>query len=84
MAYLGRKFTGRARSIHIAAQNVENTFRRLTQRLKDAFRFVEDQEEVQSGSSRHVVEDTLTMHAKNAVHMAEEVVTVNAKQVHLG
>lgn len=84
LSYIGRKFTGRVKRMRVVAQNVENTFRRLTQRLKDAFRFVEDLEEVQSGSTRYVVEDTLTMHSRNAVHMAEEVATINAQQVHLG
>jgi Protein of unknown function (DUF3540) len=84
LSYLGRKFTGQIKHMRIVAESVENTFRRLTQRLKDAFRFVEELEEVQSGSTRYVVEDTLTMHSQNAVHMAEEVVTINAQQVHLG
>ena len=41
-------------------------------------------EEVQSGSTRYLVEDTLTMQAKNADHTAEEIVRINAEQVHLG
>ena len=63
---------------------MDQTVRRLTQRLQDSFRFVKDHDETQAGSTRYLVEDTLTMNAKNAVHMAEEIVTINAEQVHLG
>jgi hypothetical protein len=84
LSYLGRKFKGRVQRLSLVAQTAVNTFQRFTQRLHNAFRFVEDYEEIQTGSTRYLVEDTLTMHTKNAVHMAEEVVTINAEQVHLG
>lgn len=84
IALIGKSLQGRIKRIKLVANTVENTFRRLTQRLQDAFRFVEDQEEIQTGSTRYLVEDTLTMNARNAVHMAEEIVTINAEQVHLG
>lgn len=73
-----------AKKISMVANRVENTFHRLTQRLHDSFRFVKDLEEVQSGSTRYLVEETLTMHSKNAVHMAEELVTIQAEQIHMG
>jgi hypothetical protein len=84
MSFVAKTFHGQIKRIKLAANTVENSFRRLTQRLQDAFRFVEDQEEIQTGSTRYLVEDTLTINAKNAVHMAEEIVTINAEQVHLG
>ena len=84
LSFVSRTFQGQVKRIKLVANTVENTFRRLTQRLQDAFRFVEDQEEIQTGSTRYLVEDTLTMNARNAVHMAEEIVTINAEQVHLG
>ncbi len=70
--------------IRTVASSVEQTVHRLTQRLQDSFRYVEDQDEVQCGSARYLVEDSLTVQSRNAVHMAEEVVTINAEQVHLG
>jgi uncharacterized protein YktB (UPF0637 family) len=81
---VAKVFQGQVKRIKMVANTVENTFRRLTQRLQDAFRFVQDHEEIQTGSTRYLVEDTLTINAKNAVHMAEEIVTINAEQVHLG
>jgi hypothetical protein len=81
---VAKVFQGQVKRIKMVANTVENTFRRLTQRLQDAFRFVQDHEEIQTGSTRYLVEDTLTINARNAVHMAEEIVTINAEQVHLG
>ncbi|MBN2254123.1 MAG: DUF3540 domain-containing protein [Deltaproteobacteria bacterium] len=66
------------------ADTVDTICRRLTGRFVNVIRFVKEEEEIQTGSTRYLVEDTLTMHSKNAVHMAEEIVAINAEQVHLG
>lgn len=84
LSVAGKALQIRIRRIRTVASSVEQTVRRLTQRLQDSFRYVEDQDEVQCGSARYLVEDSLTMQSRNAVHMAEEVVTINAEQVHLG
>jgi len=83
-SFIGKIFHSQVKQIKVVANKVENIFRRFTQRLKDSFRFVDDLEEIQTGSTRYLVEDTLNMHSKNAVHMAEEIVTINAEQIHLG
>jgi len=84
LSYIGRILHSQVKRIKVIANTVENTFRRLTQGLENAFRFIREYEEIQSGSTRYLVEDTLTMHSKNAVHMAQEIVTINGEQVHLG
>ena len=66
------------------AVTVDEIYRKLTQRLENCFRFIKDQEEVQSGSSRYLAEDLMTMHAKNSLIVAEEHVTINAEKIHLG
>lgn len=83
-SFLGTFLHVQAERIKHVADTVDSVFRQWTQRLERAFRFIKDEEEVQSGSTRYLVEDTLTMHSKNAVHMSEEIVTINAEQVHLG
>ena len=84
LSFIGKILQSQVKRIKVIANTVENSFRRLTQRMDDSFRFVKEHEEVQSKSARYLVEDTLTMHSKNAVHMAEEIVAINAEQVHLG
>jgi hypothetical protein len=80
----GSLLSAQVESIRTVAGKVENVFQRLTERLIDVFRFVKDHEEIQTGSTRYLVETNLTMHSKNAMHVAEEIVTINAEQVHLG
>jgi hypothetical protein len=70
-------------TIRTVAGKVEHIFQRFTERLIDAFRFVKDHEEVQTGSTRYVVETNLSMHSKNAMHTAEELVSINAEQINL-
>jgi hypothetical protein len=83
-SFLGNALSAQFESIKTVAGKVENVFQQLTEKLIDAFRFVKDHEEVQTGSTRYLVDTNLTMHSKNAMHIAEEIVTINAEQVHLG
>jgi len=83
-SFLGKSLFAEFGTIKTIAGKVENIFQQLTEKLIDAFRFVKDHEEVQTGSTRYLVETNLTMHSKNAMHVAEEIVTINAGQVHLG
>ncbi len=83
-SFFGTFLYVQAERIKHVADIADTIYRRWTQRLETAFRFVKEEEEIQTGSTRYLVEDTLTMHSKNAVHMAEEIVSINAEQVHLG
>jgi len=70
-------------TIRSVAGKVEHIFQRFTEKLIDAFRFVKEHEEVQTGSTRYVVESNFTMHSKNAVHTAEQLISINAEQINL-
>ena len=83
LSLTGNSFTAHLGSIRTIAGTVEHLFHRLTERLVDAFRFVKGHEEVQTGSTRYLVEENLTMHSKNAMHVAEEIVSINAEQINL-
>ncbi|HAJ25868.1 MAG TPA: hypothetical protein DCG53_01240 [Syntrophus sp. (in: bacteria)] len=83
-SFLGKSLFAEFGTIKTIAGKVENIFQQFTEKLIDAFRFVKDHEEIQTGSTRYLVDTNLTMHSKNAMHVAEEIVTINAGQVHLG
>lgn len=84
LSFIGQFFQGQVQKIKLAADWVDQAFRQWTQRLGNSFRVVEEHEEVQSGSTRHLVDGTMTVHSKNAVHIAEEDVKIDAEQIHLG
>ncbi len=81
---LAKTAEARFKTLTMMAGAVEQFFSRLTQRLTNSVKLVEEHEEVQAGSARYLIEDTLTMHSKNAVHIAEEVAKIDAGEVHLG
>ena len=83
VSFVGRAVDCQVDRIFAAARSVEQTFRTLTQRLKNVFRYVEEHEEVQTNTTRYLVEDLLAMHTKNTDLTSEEVVKVMAEQIHL-
>lgn len=70
--------------LKIVAGQVENTFRELTQRLFNSFRFVKEHDETQTQTSRLLVEDSYLVHSKYAEHLAKDIIRINGDQVHLG
>jgi len=82
-SFLTSFFNGTMKEVKVVAGKVENVIQRLTERLTNSARFVTEHEEIQTGSTRYLVEENLTMHSKNAMHVAEELVSINAEQIHL-
>jgi hypothetical protein len=84
LTLLGRRLHTQIKRITSVAKSVDHSFKRLTQRMKNCERFVEDHEEVQTGSTRYLVQDTLTTHAGNTLNISEELHTMQAEQIHMG
>ncbi len=83
LSLLGKGLHVRVQRITTVAKTIEQTLKRLTQRMENSERFVEDHEEVQTGSTRYLVEDTLTTHAGNTMNISEELHTMHAEQIHM-
>lgn len=79
-----RVFSGSYKTVSLAAGAVEQVFARLTQKLRNSVRMVEEHDEVIAGSARMAVEDDYSVQSKNEVHTAEELVKIDAEEVHLG
>ena len=84
ISVLSRVFQANIKGVKVVFASMEQIIGRLTQKLRNSFRFIKEHHEVQAGSARYLVDDMLSMHSKNALHMAEEIVTINGEQVHLG
>ena len=84
LSWFGRSLKAHVRNFMMVADTMEQIGLRLTQRLVNAFRYVKEHEETQSGSARHLVEETLSVQAKDMVHQAEEIAKIDAGQIHLG
>ena len=81
---LGRVFSGQIEKVKVIAHGVDTIFRRMVQRCISSYRYVEEHEEIQSASTRMIVDGTLTMQTKNTMHIAEGHVKIDAEQIHLG
>lgn len=80
---LGRVLHTQIRRITTVAKSIEQSLKRLTQRMESSERFVAEHEEVQTGSTRYLVEETFTTHAGNTLNISEELHTMHAEQIHM-
>ncbi len=80
---LGKALFSKFRDVMTVAKSMDQTMDRLTQRMENCQRFIEDHEEVQTGSTRYLVKDTLTTHAGNTMNISEELHTMHAEQIHM-
>jgi len=82
-SFFGRVVENNIERIKVVAEAMDSIVRRAVQRFTSSYRYVEEHEEVQSASTRMIVDGTLTMHTKNTMHVAEGHVKIDAEQIHL-
>lgn len=82
-SFFGRLVENNIERIKVVADAMDSIIRRAVQRFTSSYRYVEEHEEVQSASTRMIVDGTLTMHTKNTMHVAEGHVKIDAEQIHL-
>ncbi len=84
LSFAGRVIKSQIERIKIIADAVDTIIKRTVQRLRTSYRYVEEHEEIQSASTRMLVDGTLTMQTKNTMHIAEGHIKIDAEQIHLG
>ena len=80
---ISKIFSGQFERVKAAGRTVDNFFEKVVSRFYSNYRYVEEHEEVQAGSMRHLVDGTLTIQTENTVHTAEEHIKLDAEQIHL-
>jgi predicted RecB family endonuclease len=81
---LGKSARAEIDRITVAATSVDSVLERLSQRVKRAYRFVEEREQVRAGSLDLAATHAVTITADNAVVTAKELVKVDGGQIQLG
>ncbi len=84
MSFFGKYLHSRIEKMRVVADAMDSVFRRVVQRMTSSYRYVEEHEEIQSASTRMLVDGTLTMQTKNTMHIAEGHIKIDAEQIHLG
>lgn len=80
----GRSARASVQDAALHAENIDTLANRWTQRVKRAFRFVEESEIVQAGEMFQRVRGLFTSRAQTAVITAAEDMKVDGKRIHLG
>ncbi len=83
-SFFGRFVENNIARLKTVAESVDSFIKRSVERVRSSYRYVEEHDEVQSASTRMIVDGTLTMHTKNTMHIAEGHVKIDAEQIHLG
>lgn len=68
----------------VFGESVDTLVGRVTQRVKRAFRFVEEIDQLKTKRLDYTASQVAQIHAGNAVVSAEELVKVDGEQIHLG
>lgn len=84
LGVVGTTIQAQVKKAKIVAESIDQAADRLTQRLKRAYRFVSEIEQVRAQRIDVAAEKTMNLHAQNAVVTAEELVKVDGGQIHLG
>lgn len=84
LSFFGRMFRSQVETVKHIADTVDTIVRRTVERLTSSYRYIAEHEEIQSASTRMLVEGTLTMQTQNTMHTAEGHIKIDAEQIHLG
>jgi hypothetical protein len=84
LGVLGATVQAQVTKVKVVAETIDQAADRLTQRLKRAYRFVAEMEQVRAARIDVAAEKTMSLHAQNTVVTAEELVKVDGGQIHLG
>jgi hypothetical protein len=84
LSYLGRTIDGEIDRLKLAAQSVDRAVGRVSERIKQSFRTIEEIERVRAKELDVDVEGNVTVHADSTLMSAEKLVKVDGEQIHLG
>lgn len=84
LSYLGSIVQAEVERARVIAASVDTVFDRLSQRVKRAYRFVEESDHLRAKNIDYVAGKTLSVRGENTLVTAEELVKVDGDQIHLG
>lgn len=84
LSYAGRLVHADVERVQAVAGAIDQVVSRVSQRLKNAYRFVEGLDQQRSGQLDIRAEKSAKLRAENTIVTAEELVKVDGDQIHLG
>ena len=74
----------RIKKITATAESWDSVVGRLTERIRDSYRRIDNTEQTTAGRIRTIVKGRFSLSAKNAALTAEEEVNLDGKKIHIG
>ena len=84
LGFFGRLVQAQVTKVTLAAQEIDTVADRLSQRLKRAFRFVEDIDQTRAGTVDLRAQHLVGIRGENAVISARVLAKVDGEQIHIG
>jgi hypothetical protein len=84
LAMIGARVRAEIDGLKIAAKTIDQVAERVLQRVKRAYRFVEEAEQVRAETLDYAADKSLSLRGENALVTAQELVKVDGSQIHVG
>jgi hypothetical protein len=84
LGYLGRLVQAQVSKVALAAKEIDTAAERLSQRVKRAFRFVEELDQTRAGTVDLRAQSMVGIRGENAVIAARVLAKVDGEQIHIG
>ncbi|WP_438028851.1 DUF3540 domain-containing protein [Sorangium sp. So ce233] len=84
LSYLGTAVQAEVEKAKVKAAAFDATVERVVQRVKRAYRFVEEFEQLRAGRVDYVAKKNMSLRGENTLVTAEELVKLDGAQIHLG
>ncbi|XXX80522.1 DUF3540 domain-containing protein [Sorangium sp. So ce134] len=84
LSYLGTAVQAEIEKAKVKAAAFDASVERVTQRLKRAYRFVEEFEQLRAERVDYVAKKNMSLRGENTLVTAEELVKLDGAQIHLG
>lgn len=84
LSLVGRLVQAEVEKVKLFGESLDTVVERTSQRVKRAYRIVEEMEQLRAGAVDYAARAVMRLHGKNTVVTSEEVVKVDANQIHMG
>jgi len=84
LAFVGGLVRAQMDKVKLHAQTFDAVLDRFSQRVRNAYRTVEETDQLRAERIDYEATSTMSLHAENAVVTAEQLVKVDGEQIHLG
>ena len=84
LGFFGRLVQAEVAKVALAAQEIDTTVTRLTQRAKRVFRFVEELDQTRAGTIDLRAQELVGIRGENAIISARVLAKLDGEQIHLG